>query len=218
MIGSAHAQFLPQLQAKTPGEFDAYLDVVESPAERRIEAARGFLSAYPQSGMRLRVFELLAEACRQVSDAKCALEAAAGGLKLAADYLPLLTLRASVEANTSPRPDPDAAERALALLGQVKAPKTIDAATWLRETTRLRAENLASLGIVAFKRSSLPDAIRRFEESVAAQPIPANRYRLAMLYVESKRLPDARRLLHELTADPNLRDRAVSALRALPSQ
>ncbi len=214
----AAAQFLPQLQAKTPEEFDAYLEVIESPAARRTETARGFLSAYPQSDMRLRVFELLAESCRQSGDAQCALTAASDGLKLAADYLPLLTLQASVEANTSAKPGTSAAERALALLEQVKAPKTIDAATWLRETARLRAENLASLGIAAFKLGDLASAVRRLEESVAAQPAAANRYRLAMLYAEMKRIPDARRLLEQLAADPALRDRAAAALRALPRQ
>lgn len=218
MSESAVAQFLPQLQAKTPEEFDAYLEVVESPAARRVETARGFLSAYPQSDMRLRVYELLAESCRQSGNASCALTAASDGLNLAPDYLPLLTLQASVEANTSAKPDTAAAEHALALLDQVKAPKTVDASTWIRETARLRAENLASLGIAAFKRGDAASAMRKLEESVAAQAIPANQYRLAMLYVESKRIPDARRLLEQLAADPALRDRATAALQALPRQ
>jgi tetratricopeptide (TPR) repeat protein len=218
MCPPAPAQFLPQLQARTPEEFDSYLDVIQAPPELRIERARGFLSAYPHSDLRLRVFETIAETCRARGDAPCALAAASSGLRIAPDYLPLLTLQASVEANTSPAPSSASARLALELLPRLKAPKTVDAATWLRETARLRAENLASLGIAAYKSGHLPEAVRWLEQSGQAQPIPANRFRLAMLYVESKRHRDARRLLEPLAsgADPALRDRAASALRSLP--
>lgn len=220
MGGTARAQFLPQLQAKTPAEFDAYLDVVESAAGQRVERARGFLSAYPQSDMRLRVYELLAEACRQRGDAACATQSARAGLELAGDYIPLLTLLASVEANTSAKPDPAVAERALALLDQVKAPKTISPEEWMRETGRLRAENLASLGITAYKRGDLPGAISRLEESARIQPTAANEYRLAMLYASSKRVAEARHILERISraTDAILRERAAAALASLPRQ
>lgn len=205
------------MQAKTPQEFDAYLDVVEAKPEQRIRQAHEFLSAYPDSDMRLRVYEVLAESCRDKGDARCARDAAASGLKLAPDYLPLLTLAASIEANTSPAPDVAFAERALVLLDQAKAPRTVDAETWLRETARLRAENLASLGVAAFKRDDMRAAIQKMEESVRAQAIPANQYRLAMLYLEARRPADARPLLEKLAAGPDalLRTRAASALDAM---
>lgn len=213
----APGQFLPQSQARTPEEFDAYLDVVEAKPGDRARHARRFLSAYPDSDMRLRVYEVLAEACRDGGDAACAREAAAAGLKLAPDYVPLLTLAASIEANTSAAPDPGAAERALALLDRLKAPRTVDAATWRRETARLRAENLASLGIVAFKRDDLAGAIRRMEESIRLQPAAANEYRLAMLYIEAGRPAEARPLLERAAAqgEEPLRSRAAAALDAL---
>jgi hypothetical protein len=211
------SQFLPQLQAKTPEEFDAYLDVIEAKPQDRIRKAREFLSAYPESDMRLRVYQVMAEECRDKGDAACAREAAAAGIKLAPDYVPLLTLAASIEANTSPSPDTRAAERALALLGQIKAPRTVDPKTWLRETAKLRAENLASLGIAAFKRDDLPGAIQKLKDSVIAHPMPANQYRLAMLYIEARRPADARPLLEQVAkgGDPALRQKAVAALSSM---
>src|SRR5262245_22755057 len=115
-VGMAPAQFLPNLQAHTPEEFDAYLDVIEAQAETKIRTARRFLTAYPESELCLRVYELLAEACRRQGDATCASEAARSGLKVAPDYIPLLTTLGAIEANTSPSPDRAPAERALRLL------------------------------------------------------------------------------------------------------
>lgn len=218
-VSPAAAQFLPNLQARTPEEFDAYLDVMEA-ASRRIELARRFLSAYPQSELRLPVYELLAEACRAAVDAPCAIRAARAGLAIAPEYIPLLTLLGSLEANTSARPveAKAVAGRALALLERAKAPKRIDAATWLRETARLKAENLATLGVAAFKDGDAAGAMRHLEASVQAAPIAAHQYRLAVLYIEAGRANEARALLVMVSRDPALSDRAQAALSRLPKR
>jgi len=213
----APAQFLPNLQARTPEEFDAYLDVSEAQAEPQIRAARRFLTAYPESELRLRVYELLAEACRGQGDAAGAAEAARQGLKIAPDYIPLLTTQGSIDANTSPSPDPAPAARALRLLETVKAPVHVEAGTWLRETARLRAENLASLGIGAFKRDRRDEAIQFLEASVKLTPQPANQFRLAMLYLDSGQQAEARVLLEQVarSGEADLRTRAQLALKRI---
>lgn len=217
MVSPATCQFLPGLQAKTPEEFDAYLGVTEAGGDARVKQARRFLSEYPASELCLRVWELLAEACRAQSDATCAIEAAAEGLKIAPDYLPLLTLHASVESNTSPAPSGAAAGRALKLLDEVKAPRHVAMDTWIRETTRLRAENLASLAIAAYKRGNSAEAVRLLGESVRVDPNPANQYRLGLLYLERGEPAKARGLLDQAarSSDPAIRERARSALAGL---
>ena len=216
-VSIASAQFLPNLQARTPEEFDAYLDVTEAHAELQIRHARSFLTAYPESELRLRVYELLAEACRQRGDAACATEAARQGLKVAPDYIPLLTTLGSIEANTSLAPDRAPADRALRLLDSAKAPSQVDPETWLRETARLRAENLASLGIGAFKDHRSAEAVTLLEASVRLSAQPANQYRLAMLYVDSKQPAKARVLLEQAakSGEADLRARALAALKSI---
>ena len=214
----APAQFLPNLQARTPEEFDAYLDVTEAQAESQIRTARRFLTAYPESELRLRVYELLADACRRQGDATGASEAARQGLKVAPDYIPLLTTLGSIEANTSPSPDRAPADRALRLLETAKAPAHVEAETWLRENARLRAENLASLGIGAFKRDRRDEAIGFLEASVKLSAQPANQFRLAMLYLDAGQRAKARVLLEQVarSGEAALRTRAETALKRLP--
>ena len=218
-VSNATAQFLPQLQARTAEEYDAYLDVEDARGEARIATSRRFLVAYPDSDLRLPVYEVLAEACRLKGDAECALSAAAKGLALTPDYIPLLTLLAAVDANVSPTPRKarSAALRAIELLGGATAPKRVDAEVWLRETARLRAENLAALGIVAYKAGDSAGAVRSLEESLAAKVTPANQYRLAMLYLDAGRTGDARPLLERAAADgdPPVKAMAGAALKKL---
>src|SRR5437870_6246429 len=48
----SYAQFLPNLQAKTPEEYDAYLDVLDGPV---LENGAAFERAFPESALRLPV-------------------------------------------------------------------------------------------------------------------------------------------------------------------
>ncbi len=213
----AAAQFLPQLQAASPEEFDAYLDVMEATVER-VPLARHFLTVYPRSDLRLPVYEMWAEACRKEGDADGALKAARSGLAVTPDYIPLLTLLGSVEANRSPRPAAEAGEaagRALTLLDRAKAPHRIEAGRWLSETARLKAENLATLALIAFKSGNTAEAIRQLEASIAASPAAAQHYRLGLLYAETGRPLEARSQLQRAAADAQLKVMAEAALRKL---
>lgn len=192
---------------------------MEAAAGQRATQARRFLTVYPRSDLRLPVYEILAEACRKAGDADGALEAARAGLQVTPEYVPLLTLSASVEANRSARPAAEseaAARRALALLERAKAPRRVEADFWLAETARLRAENLGTLGLIAFKGGNTAEAIRQLEASVAAFPIASQQYRLGMLYAEVSRVSDARAALESAARDPELKARAEAALQKLP--
>jgi tetratricopeptide (TPR) repeat protein len=208
------AQFLPQLQARTPVEFDAYLDVMEAAPTAQEAAARAFLAVYPESDLRLPVWELVAKASRARGDVAAARRAAMEGLRLAPEYIPLLTLLAAVEANTMAAPTAKAAQEALRLLDQARAPRTLDAGEWREAVAHLRAENLATLAIVAFKGGRVAEAVARLEESLQWEAAAATQYRLALLYLEGKRTAEARALLEKVvqSADAALAGRAREVL------
>ena len=138
-------------------------------------------------------------------------------MKVAPDYVPLLTTLGSIEANTSPSPDRQPTDRALQLLATAKAPAAVNPETWLREIGRLRAENLASLAIGALKRDQPAEAVRLLESSIKLSPQPANQYRLAMLYLDLGQPAKARVLLEQVaeSGEPDLRNRAKAALNRL---
>src|ERR671913_103829 len=82
-----YSQFLPDLQAKTPAEYDAYLDVLDGPV---LDKGPAFERAYPQSALRLPVYELMAREWRSQGNRERAISAAERGLAIAPDYIPLL--------------------------------------------------------------------------------------------------------------------------------
>ncbi len=214
------AQFLPQLQARTPAEFDSYLDVLEAAPGGQEAVARSFLRQYTDSDLRLPVLELLAKASRDRGDAAAARQAAVEGLRLAPEYVPLLTLLASVDANTLPKPDARGALEAMRLLDQARAPRTMDPEEWRRALAHLRATNLVTLAIVAFKAGQVPEAVRQLEESLRWEVTAAAQYRLALLYLELKRLPEAGALLDKVASseDAELAARARQARKRMRSQ
>src|SRR5437773_22120 len=83
----SYSQFLPDLQAKTPEEYDAYLDAIDGPV---IEKGAAFEREFPESALRLPVCELMAREWRSRGDAVQAAAAAERGLAIAPDYVPLL--------------------------------------------------------------------------------------------------------------------------------
>src|SRR5947208_8169040 len=83
----SYSQFLPDLQAKTPEEYDAYLDVIDGPV---IEKGAAFERDFPASTLRLPVSEMTAREWRSLGDAVQAVAAAERGLAIAPDYVPLL--------------------------------------------------------------------------------------------------------------------------------
>lgn len=213
----ASAQFLPELQANSPAEYDAYLDAIDEPAAQRPAKAREFLRLYPASELRLPIWELIAEHARQAGNGPAAKSAAEEGLRIAPGYIPLLTLLASVEANTNPKPNGTHAEEALQLLEQARASVRVDAESWRRAVNRMRAENLATLGIVAFKSGRSADAVRLLEESYHLDTTDTTAYRLGVLLRETGANARARTLLEQASAsaDPELSKRARAALLTL---
>ena len=214
----AFSQFLPDLQAKTPEEYDSYLDVLDGPL---FEKAEAFERVYPGSALRLPVCELLARAWRSRGNAEQAIAAAERGLAIAPDYVPLLVEVAELLANGAQRLDraEGAAQRALELLATLKAPLRVTPEEWTTAVSKLRAGAYGALGMVRFKRDDTTGALQEFEAALAARPDgdPALHYRLGKLYAVIGRLGEARVQLRKAaaSADPVLRERARAALAEL---
>lgn len=215
----SYAQFLPDLQAKAPAEYDAYLDVLDGPA---IEKGTAFVRAFPVSALSLPVYEILAKSWRAQGDAEQAINAATRGLAIAPDYAPLLVELADLLSNGSGPLDraESSALRALEILARAKAAVRIPPGTWTAAVAGLRARAHASIGMVKFKQNDTSGAVKEFEASLAASPSadPALHYRLGRLYALTGRPAEARTHLGEAAkaADTNLRSLATAALAALP--
>src|SRR5438552_12952541 len=73
----SYSQFLPDLQAKTPEEYDAYLEAIDGPV---LEKGAAFERDFPASALRLPVCELMAREWRSRGNAGQAAAAAGRGL------------------------------------------------------------------------------------------------------------------------------------------
>jgi tetratricopeptide (TPR) repeat protein len=221
VIIPSYAQFLPDLQAKTPEEYDAYLDVIDGPV---LEKGAAFERDFPASALRLPVCELMAREWRSRGDAVRAAAAAERGLAIAPDYVPLLVEVADLLANGTDSLDraASAARRALALLETIKAPRRTSIEDWTAAVSKLRARARGALGMVRFKRDDVAGAVREFEAALAEPSVndPLLHYRLGRLYAVSGRTAEARRQLEEAARsdEKTLRERANAALAALPKQ
>jgi tetratricopeptide (TPR) repeat protein len=217
----SYSQFLPDLQAKTPEEYDAYLDVMDGPV---IEKGAAFEKSFPSSALRLPVCEMMAREWRSRGDAVQAAAAAELGLAIAPDYVPLLVEVADLLANGRDKLDraETAARRALALLETMKAPRRISIEDWTAAVSRLRARAHGALGMVRFKHDDVAAAVREFEAALAdpSADDPLLHYRLGRLYGTTGRTAEARRQLQQAARsdDKTLRERANAALAALPDQ
>jgi tetratricopeptide (TPR) repeat protein len=214
-----YSQFLPDLQAKTPAEYDAYLDVLDGPP---IERGTAFLRSYPESALRLPVCELLARAWRERGDAARAIGSASAGLAIAPDYVPLLVELADLVANGSSGLEraEESALRALALLETVKAPQRVTATAWIEAVANLRARSYSALGLVRFKRGDADGAVQAFQAALAhkSPETPAIHYRLGRLRAAQGRHSEARRHLEQAARNGSaaLAKLAAAALGELP--
>jgi tetratricopeptide (TPR) repeat protein len=214
-----YAQFLPDLQARTPAEFDAYLDVLEAPG---VEGGEAFLREFPDSALRLPVWELLVKARRAEGNAAAAIRAARSGLALAPEYAPLLVELADLLANGAVgwEAAETPARSALAVLERVKAPQRVGPTEWTAAVQTLAARACAALGLVQFKRNDVAGAIRQFEAAVRQSPAgdATLRYRLGRLYAVAGRTREARVELAEAAraGSAELRALARQALAGLP--
>jgi tetratricopeptide (TPR) repeat protein len=214
----SYSQFLPDLQAKSTAEYDAYLDVLDAPTP---EKGVAFEKAFPHSTLRLPVCELEVKAFRSAGKLEDAIAAAGRGLDLAPDYPPLLVERAELLANAARNLDEAArsARRALELLQTAKAPLRVSPQDWTDAISGLRAKAHAALGLVQFKRNDPATAITEFESAIASRnpADPAIHYRLGRLFALTGKTADAKRHL-EIAAqstDKTLRALAHTALQSL---
>jgi tetratricopeptide (TPR) repeat protein len=221
VVFPSYSQFLPDLQAKTPEEYDAYLDAIDGPV---LEKGVAFERDFPASALRLPVYELMAREWRLRGDAVQAVAAAERGLAAAPDYVPLLVEVADLLANGEARLEraESAARRALALLETIKAPRRIGIEEWTAAVSKLRARAHGALGMVHFKHDDVAGAVREFETALADESAndPLLHYRLGRLYAVTGRTAEARRQLEKAarSGERPLRDLANAALGALPEQ
>ncbi|MEO8131629.1 MAG: hypothetical protein ABJF23_25685 [Bryobacteraceae bacterium] len=210
-----YSQFLPDLQAKTPEEYDAYLDVLDGPV---LEKGAVFQDRFPASALLLPVCELLSREWRSQGNAGKAIEAAEHGLSLAPDYVPLLVELGDLLANGPGRLDAAAAaaRRALVLLESARAPRRVSIEEWTSAVSRLRARAHGALGLILFKRDDVAGAVSEYETALREPGVqePTLHYRLGRLYAVAGRKAEARSQLQEAArrGDRILRERAAAAL------
>lgn len=211
-------QFLPDLQAKTPEEYDAYLDVLDGPL---LDKGLLFERTYPESALLLPVYELMAREWRLRGDAERATEYTRKALAISSDYVPMLTELADLLANRGLNLDEalKAGRRALTILEEIRAPRRVPAADWTAAIAKLRARAHGAVGLALFRKDDIPGAIAEFEKALTepATPEPILHYRLGRLYLVSGRKAEARKHLEEAArrGDEVLRERAQQALAAI---
>jgi tetratricopeptide (TPR) repeat protein len=211
-------QFLPDLQAKTPEEYDAYLDVLDGPLP---DKGVLFERTYPQSALLLPVYELMAREWRSRGNAERATEYARKALTISPDYVPMVTELADLLANRGSNLDEalSAGRRALVILENVKASRRVREADWTTAVAKLRARAHGAVGLALFRKDDIPGAIAEFEMALAepATSEPLLHYRLGRLYVVSGRKAEGRKHLKEAAdrGDEMLREWARHALAAI---
>ena len=192
-------------QAKTPEEFDLYLDFDEAhdPAVKH-RTALNFEQSYPQSELLVYVYQSEMEYARARNLNRDVVSIAEKALVLAPDNIPVLLALAEVmpngEADSRSLDRGEAyARRALDLSESrhVSPQLSLDDCGNLRRKIRSRA--YAAMGLVAMKRGSLPLATQEFEHAIAENPETdgVQLYRLAKLYLTSGRRANAAALFQK---------------------
>jgi tetratricopeptide (TPR) repeat protein len=192
-------------QAKTPEEFDLYLDFDEAhDAAVKHRAALNFEQFYPQSELLVYVYQSELEYARTRNLTSSVVSVGEKALALAPDNIPVLLALAEV----MPNGELDSrlldrseayARRALDLSESrhVSPQLTLDDCDNLRRKIRSRA--YAALGLAAMKRGAVPLATQEFERAVAENPETdgVQLYRLAKLYLTSGRRANAAALFQK---------------------
>ena len=221
MSWPAVAQFLPALQAETPEEYDSYLDVLEAPIpERLIEAAGRFQQQWPASSLMPHIRQLQFEAYVNLGNVSDAISAARKAIESTPDNQLVRAGLALILANTA-RTDEQLnaaqAEARMTLdeLNKFRPPKSLSFPAWKRVEASVRSKAHGALGLVAFKRDQVEEAVRQFEMAVALNPEPATQYRLGKLYRLQNRKEDATKAFRATIAggDPEIRKLAEAELR-----
>lgn len=101
----------------------------------------------------------------------------------------------------------------------MKVPKRISPQEWEKTEGRLRPQAYAALGLVAYKRGQIAQAIHEFETAtrVAPAPDPTQYYRLGMLYRASGKKREAIQMFRRAAklGEPLIRGLAEQELQTL---
>lgn len=218
------AQFAAQGQARSPQEFDAYLEVLSKTSPSAVLAAAGdFERQWPQSELLAHVFELELEAHRSLGDAASAILAGEKALRSAPDNLVVLANLSEIIADSTDRPQQLAlaksyARRELERSSNMRVPKKISPGEWDEIRNRLDSISHAALGLVAYKNRELTTAIQEFEKAIklAPAPEPTQYYRLGRLYRTQGNESGALEMLRRAAQsnDPAIRQLAERELEA----
>lgn len=186
----AQAQFAVEPQAQTPEEYDAYLNVLDKSSPKDVlVAGQQFTHAWPRSDLCAHVYELEMEAYRTLNERESAIEAGEKALVGAPNNLAVLAQLAYILAN-SPANEQQVtraeqlAKTEIEVAKVVRVPKSIALEQWEQIRGRLESIAHSALGMVAYKRGDLDDAIHEFETASNLTPArdPALDYRLGILY------------------------------------
>ena len=217
---AALLQFTAPPQARTPEEYDAYLDVAEAAAPGDIlAAAQRFQRAHPRSELRSRVLEHCFEAERALGNRARAIEKGEASLAVNPHNLALRADLAAVLANGAASEHETAraeahARRALDELNRFHPPRTVALADWRRIDGKVRSAAHSALGMIEFRRDRPAEAIREFELALRFLPDAAVFYRLGKLYQITGREEEAASMFRRAIAEnePSVRELAEREL------
>lgn len=229
------AQFGPLLdlesapQARSQEEFDKYLQVLAASSNsRRVNEAKEFLAAYPESALRGLATVHQMEAYKALDDFGGVLSSGERVLEILPDNLrALLTLAAAIP-NMVRNPAEERvlldqaesyATRALAVMESKTIPRSIRLKDWRQFRAGMASEAREALGHVAAKRGQIERAVTEFELAVELNPDPEGRqfFRLGAAYAAVGRDSEAADALQRAVAlGPELvRQRATQELKTL---
>lgn len=167
--------------------------------------------------MELEAYRSLDDASGAIAAGQRALQFAPGNLQVTAELASIIA-----DATTDPQQLRQAEDYAHKTLEELKAftvPKWIPPQKWETIEGRLRSEAHVALGLVAYKRGGLQQAIGEFETAIelAPAPEPAQYYRLGMLYQASGNKAAAIQKLQKAAQlnDPTIRRLAEKQLKSL---
>lgn len=191
-------------QAKTPEEFDSFLEIVaESDPRRRLERVAAFASRFAESELLGTAYQYRLTACVELDDIEGVLHAGRIVLERIPDNLDaLLTLASSIPNAAAGRTDTarllrDAehyAKRVLEVLKSKRIPRSIPFAEWRQLRLEMEAQAHEALGHVAAKRGDFSEAALEFERATDLSPEPVGRqhFRLGVAYSWLRRFSEAR--------------------------
>ena len=217
-----NAQLTPEPQAKSPEEFDDFLDVQNRHAPADIVAgAKRFAQRWPESALLGEVYRMESSAYRQLGDSASAIEACERALKKAPDNLDVLSELAYLIADSKPdaaglaRADAFA-HRVLTLVDTIEIPRTVSPEQWSKLRSSLEAKAHTALGLVAFRRGQPTVALAELEMAKRLMPERdlALFYRLGVLYRATGDEVKADEMLRQAakSSDPALRNLAERQL------